>query len=125
MALETITPPIDTGSSLATGVTAPVRPTLGSIFSIINSEHEMVAAGCFKYSYLQELVLSVDNETILYQFTEDKKWFQRVKQIITPKNGEHYFVNESKKNVWNDYYIHQLNYKLYIHRSHHQLILPN
>ena len=35
VALETTTPPTVTGSSLATGVSAPVRPTWISIFSTI------------------------------------------------------------------------------------------
>ena len=89
----------------------------GSIFSILDDKNNVVMAGCLKYSYLNELVISKKKTTELYYFYNNE--FKKIKNIKIPNLGKTYIVNESKQKIWKDYHFHQFLEKI---KSTHQLI---
>ena len=88
----------------------------GSIFSIIDDKKNIIMAGCLRYSYLTELVISKKKTTELYYFVDS---FKKIKNIKIPNSGKTYIVNESKQKIWKDYHFHQFLEKI---KSTHQLI---
>lgn len=88
----------------------------GSIFSLVNTKRNIIMAGCLRFSYLIELIISKKKITELYYL---KDGFKKIKNLKIPKKGKTYIVDESKQKIWSDYHFHQFLEKI---KVNHQLI---
>ena len=82
----------------------------GSIFSIYK-ETEIVCAGVLRFSYITQLICTIDGTTKLYNY-DDKTGFNFVSNVISPKEGERYFITDGKNICYNDYQVYQFVDKL-------------
>ena len=97
--------PLDGSSNIDSNITT------GTIFGIYlkdNIENKtlgdsIVAAGYCLYGGTTELIFTYNNNnSILHYFLDETKTFIKTDDIITPKNGKYYSINQANKYKWND-----------------------
>lgn len=81
----------------------------GSILSIYQ-DNTIIAAGILRYSYIVQLVLTINGSTQLYNFSKDN--FIKAPDITTPTIGDTYFITDGKNISYNDYGTYQFVDKL-------------
>ena len=81
----------------------------GSIVSIYQDD-SIIAAGILRYSYIVQLIITINNSTQLYNFYENK--FIGPQDLITPNLGDTYFITDGKNISYNDYGTYQFVDKL-------------
>ena len=91
----------------------------GSFFSIYEGD-AIVSAGLLRYSYIQQLVISMNNNTFLYNY--NGKNFIKVSKISSPNVGDTYFITDGKNISYTNYGIYQFVDKL---KSTHTLAYSN
>ena len=81
----------------------------GSFFSIYDHE-TIISAGLLRYSYIQQLVICMNNTAFLYNFNGEK--FIKISKISSPNVGETYFITDGKNISYTNYGIYQFVDKL-------------
>lgn len=90
----------------------------GSIIAIFK-EDAIIASGLLRYSYIQQLIFSINNTTTLYNYS-DKLY--NISVLKSPTNGNTYFMTDGKNIAYSKYGVYQFVDKL---KSTHNLEYSN